>query len=245
MQSRASTTGGHAADQGPWCGLWTSTLASSGKCKPGLPANAAALVAVGGYGRAELLPHSDIDVLMLLPDGASTGTGSPLKAANRGLHHRVLGHGAGDRLVGAHRARVRGRGPARRHRADGHARVPPAWPAASACSSASWRPPAEAMDPAAFLRAKTLEMRQRHTKYEDTPYALEPNCKESPGGLRDLQLVIWVARAAGLGASWAAGRQGPDHAVRGQATAAPPRHAHPDPRPAACRGRAARGPPGV
>ncbi len=59
-----------------------------------------------------------------------------------------------------------------------------------------------AMDPKAFLRAKTLEMQQRHVKYEDTPYALEPNCKESPGGLRDLQVVIWVARAAGLGRTW-------------------------------------------
>eukprot|EP01036_Dinobryon_divergens_P043790 gene43789-58364_t len=62
---------------------------------------------------------------------------------------------------------------------------------------------AAAMDAAAFLRAKTLEMRQRHVKYEDTPYALEPNCKESPGGLRDLQVILWVARAAGLGRNWA------------------------------------------
>ena len=54
------------------------------------------------------------------------------------------------------------------------------------------------MDPQAFFRAKTLEMRQRHAKYENTPYALEPNCKESPGGLRDLQVILWVARAAGL-----------------------------------------------
>jgi len=60
------------------------------------------------------------------------------------------------------------------------------------------------MDPKAFLRAKTLEMLQRHRKFEDTPYALEPNCKESPGGLRDLQVLIWVARAAGLGKTWAA-----------------------------------------
>jgi [protein-PII] uridylyltransferase len=59
-----------------------------------------------------------------------------------------------------------------------------------------------AMDPQAFFVAKTLEMRQRHTKFEDTPYALEPNCKESPGGLRDLQIILWVARAAGLGHSW-------------------------------------------
>jgi [protein-PII] uridylyltransferase len=60
-----------------------------------------------------------------------------------------------------------------------------------------------AVDPRAFLRAKSLEMQQRHVKYDDTPYALEPNCKESPGGLRDLQVVIWVARAAGLGRTWA------------------------------------------
>ncbi|MFX7825066.1 hypothetical protein ABTK20_21955, partial [Acinetobacter baumannii] len=54
----------------------------------------------------------------------------------------------------------------------------------------------------AFFQAKTLEMRQRHIKYEDTPYSLEPNCKESPGGLRDLQVILWVAKAAGLGNSW-------------------------------------------
>jgi [protein-PII] uridylyltransferase len=58
------------------------------------------------------------------------------------------------------------------------------------------------MDPQAFLVAKTLEMSQRHNKFENTPYALEPNCKESPGGLRDLQIILWVARAAGLGHSW-------------------------------------------
>ena len=60
-----------------------------------------------------------------------------------------------------------------------------------------------AMDPRAFFVAKTLEMQQRHTKFEDTPYALEPNCKESPGGLRDLQVILWVAKAAGYGNNWA------------------------------------------
>ncbi|MGH8831532.1 MAG: [protein-PII] uridylyltransferase, partial [Polaromonas sp.] len=58
------------------------------------------------------------------------------------------------------------------------------------------------LDAKAFFVAKTLELRQRHNKFENTPYALEPNCKESPGGLRDLQVVLWVARAAGLGKSW-------------------------------------------
>ncbi|HVE54536.1 MAG TPA: [protein-PII] uridylyltransferase, partial [Ramlibacter sp.] len=58
------------------------------------------------------------------------------------------------------------------------------------------------LDPRAFFVAKTLEMRQRHNKFENTPYALEPNCKESPGGLRDLQVILWVANAAGFGRSW-------------------------------------------
>lgn len=47
-----------------------------------------------------------------------------------------------------------------------------------------------------------LEMRQRHQKYGDTPYALEPNIKEGLGGLRDLQVFLWYAKAAGYGTSW-------------------------------------------
>ena len=61
---------------------------------------------------------------------------------------------------------------------------------------------AETLDAREFFRAKLLEQRQRHAKYQDTPYSLEPNCKEGPGGLRDLQAVLWVARAAGLGRTW-------------------------------------------
>ena len=53
-----------------------------------------------------------------------------------------------------------------------------------------------------LLRAKRVEMQQRHARYQDTPYALEPNCKESPGGLRDLQVILWMARAAGFGDNW-------------------------------------------
>jgi [protein-PII] uridylyltransferase len=60
----------------------------------------------------------------------------------------------------------------------------------------------ELLDPVAFLKAKTLEQEQRHAKHQDSPYSLEPNLKEAPGGLRDLQTVQWVARASGLGRSW-------------------------------------------
>ena len=70
------------------------------------------------------------------------------------------------------------------------------------CTPASSKRFRQPLDPRAFFVAKTLEMRQRHTKFENTPYALEPNCKESPGGLRDLQVILWVAKAAGFGNSW-------------------------------------------
>ncbi|MDO5667312.1 MAG: [protein-PII] uridylyltransferase [Alcaligenaceae bacterium] len=58
------------------------------------------------------------------------------------------------------------------------------------------------LNPASFYRAKALEYKQRHARYAYTPYALEPNCKESPGGIRDIQLINWIARAAGIKPSW-------------------------------------------
>jgi [protein-PII] uridylyltransferase len=54
----------------------------------------------------------------------------------------------------------------------------------------------------AFFLAKTEEQQKRHTRFIDTDFNLEPNLKESPGGLRDLQTVFWISRACGFGTSW-------------------------------------------
>jgi [protein-PII] uridylyltransferase len=166
----------------------------------GLPAGVA-LVAVGGFGRGELFPHSDVDVLVLLPDGISPDhdprpeariedfigscwdAGLEIGSSVRTLEECVARRRR-DVTVQTSPARV-----APDHRfAQAVHRVPGALP--------------RHHRPAAFFVAKTLEMRQRHTKFENTPYALEPNCKESPGGLRDLQVILWVANAAGFGKSW-------------------------------------------
>ncbi|MGL5002803.1 MAG: HD domain-containing protein, partial [Casimicrobium sp.] len=46
-----------------------------------------------------------------------------------------------------------------------------------------------------FVNAKRFEQQQRYARFQDTAYNLEPNLKESPGGLRDVQMVLWLARA--------------------------------------------------
>ncbi|MFY9479909.1 MAG: [protein-PII] uridylyltransferase [Aquabacterium sp.] len=166
----------------------------------GMP-KGAALVAVGGYGRGELFPHSDIDVLLLMPTSPSeTGAddiapaieafisacwdiGLEIGSSVRTVEECVEEAG---RDITVQTALLESR----------------LLCGARPCFNALVKATTAQMDVATFVRAKMLEMRQRHTKHEDTPYALEPNCKESPGGLRDLQVVIWLARAAGLGRTW-------------------------------------------
>jgi [protein-PII] uridylyltransferase len=162
------------------------------------------LVAVGGYGRGELFPYSDVDVLLLLPDGiehdAPLGDSS-LKARIENFIGSCWDTGL---EIGSS---VRTESECL-HEASKDVTVQTSvlearWLAGSKGNFLSLQARLEkAMDPKAFFVAKSLELRQRHNKFEDTPYALEPNCKESPGGLRDLQVVLWVARAAGLGKSW-------------------------------------------
>ena len=160
-----------------------------------------ALLAVGGYGRGELFPCSDVDVLVLMPDGMKPEEDAILKRRlevfiggcwDVGLEigsavrttEDCLAEAAKDVTVQTSLLEgrlIRGNKP---------------------LFDRLVRRLEEAMDPKAFFVAKTLEMRQRHNKFENTPYALEPNIKESPGGLRDLQIILWVAKAAGYGRSW-------------------------------------------
>ena len=153
----------------------------------------AALVATGGYGRGELYPCSDIDLLMLLAEDPSDerraalerliGTfwdiGLEIGQSVRTIEECVQASG-GDITIATALLEARYLGGSRK-----------LFQALRAALDG-------ARDPVAFFKAKKLEQEQRHAKHQDTPYALEPNLKEAPGGLRDLQVIQWIARAAGM-----------------------------------------------
>jgi [protein-PII] uridylyltransferase len=160
----------------------------------------AALVAVGGFGRGELFPHSDVDVLVLLREEDAHDPGVQARIGEFVTACWDI------RLEIGHAVRTAAQcvEESARDVTVQTALLESRWIVGAKKLFSELRGAhARALDAAAFLRAKTLEMKQRHVKHDGTPYALEPNCKESPGGLRDLQVVIWVARAAGLGRTWA------------------------------------------
>ncbi|WP_291740663.1 MULTISPECIES: [protein-PII] uridylyltransferase [unclassified Limnobacter] len=156
------------------------------------------LVAVGGYGRGELFPFSDVDVLILIdqePDEVNTekletfcgsGWDIGLEIGHSVRTPKQCVEEAGKDIT-VQTALVESR--------------------FLAGNSSNFRTLnstlQKLLEVKTFFRKKTLELRQRHAKYQETPYSLEPNCKESPGGLRDLHVISWVCRAANLGNSWA------------------------------------------
>ena len=164
------------------------------------PANYA-LVAVGGFGRAELFPHSDIDVLVLLPDGVVPEQDDSVKTRIENFISSCWDAGLeiGSSVRNVAECVAQADNDVTVQTSLLESRLVVGNKALYARFSKQFR---AGMDAPAFFVAKTLEMRQRHHKFEDTPYSLEPNCKESPGGLRDLQIILWVANAANLGKNW-------------------------------------------
>jgi [protein-PII] uridylyltransferase len=155
-----------------------------------------ALVAVGGFGREELYPKSDIDLLILLPD-------QPDEALQQSLQDMVgifwdigleVGHSirtieeclaeSADVTVQTNLLESR--------LITGNALLFKKMSGVLA----------QHLDHHAFFLAKQQEQEDRHTRFLDTDFNLEPNIKESPGGLRDLQSIFWISRACGFGTSW-------------------------------------------
>jgi [protein-PII] uridylyltransferase len=154
-------------------------------------AGSVALVAVGGYGRGELLPCSDVDVMVLLPQGEQPGWTAQLERFLTFLWDIGLETGHSVRNVddcqrealadiGVATALIEARllaGPAALFAAMRRALA----------ADRMW----SSRD---FFDAKLREQAERHHRFHDTAYNLEPNVKQSPGGLRDLQTIGWVAK---------------------------------------------------
>ena len=150
-----------------------------------------ALVAVGGYGRGELHPGSDVDVMVLLEPNAREALAGVLEAFITELWDLGLEVGHSVRTVAEceeaaaaditiatnlmESRRIEGSDPLFHvmREATGPDRL---WPSRT------------------FFQFKRAEQQKRHEKYHDTAYNLEPNIKASPGGLRDIQMVGWVAK---------------------------------------------------
>jgi [protein-PII] uridylyltransferase len=159
------------------------------------------LVAVGGFGRQEQFPFSDIDVLVLQDADAQTelqgAVAEKISAFITSCWDAGLEIGSSVRTVQECLQE------SSKDVTVATALIESRYITGSLDLFKAFRDAFDqSLDARAFFTAKTLEMNQRHHKFEDTPYALEPNCKESPGGLRDLQVILWVAQAAGFGRSW-------------------------------------------
>ncbi|MHB1514134.1 MAG: [protein-PII] uridylyltransferase [Acidiferrobacteraceae bacterium] len=149
-----------------------------------------ALVAVGGYGRGELHPHSDVDLMLLYEGRAasikdfSTAYLALLWDTGLSLGHSVrtprdcLAQSRRDVTVATNimEARLLAGDPVLFSKA-----------IEGSLASGAWRPDR-------FLKAKLDEQRARYRRYDDTGYNLEPNVKEGPGGLRDIQMIAWLAQ---------------------------------------------------
>lgn len=155
----------------------------------------AALIAVGGYGRGDLYPHSDVDVLIALEH-------SPTPEVELALERLIsqfwdiglaVGHSVRtiDECITAAAADIT---------------VQTAlYESRLICGQAKLQKVLhqrieDSMKADQFIAAKLAEQEERHLRFAFSAFSLEPNCKESPGGLRDIHSLNWIAQAAGFGA---------------------------------------------
>ena len=149
-------------------------------------------IAVGGYGRAEMAPFSDVDLLFLTPYKQTPWGESLIESVLYCLWDLRLkvGH------VGAHHRRLPAARQDRRHH--------PHHPARAPLPLGRRRPRAAGSTPGSgdyfagtgpeFVELKLAERAERHARQGSSRYLLEPNVKEGKGGLRDLQTLFWIGK---------------------------------------------------
>lgn len=155
------------------------------------------LCAVGGYGREELYPYSDIDILILI---AHTPTSTEKAQIERFVQTLWdIGLEVGSSVRTFQECLDEARNDITIETSLLEIRFILGQEILMQEMQRAFRAQHKPKD---FFLAKRIEMNQRYARYNDTAYALEPNCKESPGTLRDIQLIQWLARSNNLGTQW-------------------------------------------
>ncbi len=152
--------------------------------------DAPALFAVGGYGRSGLYPQSDVDLLVF-----GEGVARPAVAETVARCFALLWDA---RVPVSHAVRTHAETVAAAHAditvltALMDARQLAGSPTAAEALAEAIAP-VRSWPPAEYFAGKRAELRARHARFDDTADNLEPNIKEGPGGLRDLQTLRWMA----------------------------------------------------
>ncbi|MEY4592910.1 MAG: uridylyl-transferase, partial [Pseudomonadota bacterium] len=157
----------------------------------------AALIAVGGYGRGELYPASDVDLLILL-------SASPSEAMQAQLEKLIglfwdIGLEVGHSVRTTEECIEEAKSDITIQTAMLESRL---ITGCLDCFVSFEKAIKSSISAPVFYKAKKLEQQERYIRFNETPYSLEPNTKESPGGLRDLQVILWISKATGYGSEW-------------------------------------------
>ena len=150
-----------------------------------------ALIAVGGYGRGELHPHSDIDISVLVPDHVDASIRGNLEQFVTFLWDIGLQIGHSVRSVAECVQEARADVTTATNLMESRLLCGPQTLYDQMLSAVG---PEQVWPSKKFFAAKLAEQIARHHKFHDTSYNLEPNIKEGPGGLRDIQMIGWVAK---------------------------------------------------
>lgn len=152
--------------------------------------NRIALIAVGGYGRSELHPLSDIDILILSDQALSKELENQIGHLVRLLWDLHLDIGHSVRTLKTCLQEAKNDITIMTNLIESRLIVG----SQSLSDELSAQIFSDKIWPsAAFYRAKVAEQKERHKQYHSTTYNLEPDLKNSPGGLRDMQIIQWIA----------------------------------------------------
>jgi [protein-PII] uridylyltransferase len=152
-------------------------------------ADSLALVAVGGYGRGELMPGSDVDLMLLLPDVDDPRLNRQIEALLTFLWDIGLEVGHSVRTIADCVEQSLADITVATNLMEGRL-LAGSYELFTAMQASTG--PDKIWHSREFFEIKIKEQRARHSKYHDSGYKLEPNIKEGPGGLRDIQMITWV-----------------------------------------------------